>query len=445
MPAGPRVRLCVCVCACACVVWQRCRIVGPLTSDQTEDARDCKPAQSTENAKLLESTHQGWSTIVGFLILEISSGGFVALPHAWNALPSGTWIDCTPLAPSHSDTPRLLISSPLADEGNGVDADDLMAAARLRRMLLHEPPPAEPPAPKPAKASLAPSEAALSSATPKMSARAVEDALAGVHAEGRKGHVRVGPLLEPLKRPTAAEGTAIEAFKLCANKLAELENQHNSTLAIATQALQKVCGGRASVAQMGVVDGRLLVAVDGAVPEALIEGARAALQQRAAFRRIEQSSPNAEQLHQVTDHDAQAFCATPLYERISLLVRLFFSGRGFAPNRIYTNAMQFADVAHIHRDGNHEGVTALLYPNEAWNPSLSGETMFFAEDEAARHAVLPKPGRLLMFVASIKHCGRPPSRLFWGQRLTLAIKFVAQQPGSANGKSDGVRGPHDLM
>ena len=59
--------------------------------------------------------------------------------------------------------------------------------------------------------------------------------------------------------------------------------------------------------------------------------------------------------------------------------------------------------------------------------------------------MLPKPGRLLMFVASIKHCGRPPSRLFWGQRLTLAIKFVAQQPGSANGKSDGVKGPHDLM
>ena len=57
--------------------------------------------------------------------------------------------------------------------------------------------------------------------------------------------------------------------------------------------------------------------------------------------------------------------------------------------------------------------------------SLAGETMFFTEDEAARHAVLPMPGRLLLFVASIKHCGRPPSRLFWGQRLTLAVKFGA--------------------
>ena len=99
--------------------------------------------------------------------------------------------------------------------------------------------------------------------------------------------------------------------------------------------------------------------------------------------------------------------------------------RGFTPQRIYTNAMQFGDVAHIHRDGGHESVTALLYPNEQWDASLSGETMFFAEDEAARHAVLPRPGRLLLFVAFIKHCGRPPSRLFWGQRLTLAIKFAA--------------------
>ena len=103
-----------------------------------------------------------------------------------------------------------------------------------------------------------------------------------------------------------------------------------------------------------------------------------------------------------------------------------YAARGFVPSRIYTNAMQFGDVAHIHRDGNHESVTALLYPNEQWHASLSGETMFFAEDEQVRHAVLPKPGRLLLFVGSIKHCGRPPSRLFWGQRFTLAVKFVAE-------------------
>ena len=95
---------------------------------------------------------------------------------------------------------------------------------------------------------------------------------------------------------------------------------------------------------MATVDGRLLVALDDAVPAHLVDAAREALQERAAYRRVEQSSPNADQRHLVTDHDAKLFCATPLYERISTLVQLFFSDRGFVPARIYTNAMQFGDV-----------------------------------------------------------------------------------------------------
>ena len=37
-------------------------------------------------------------------------------------------------------------------------------------------------------------------------------------------------------------------------------------------------------------------------------------------------------------------------------------------------------MAHIHRDGPPEHVTALLYPNEAWEPAYSGETIFFSEE-----------------------------------------------------------------
>ena len=111
--------------------------------------------------------------------------------------------------------------------------------------------------------------------------------------------------------------------------------------------------------------------------------------------------------------------------RLAKLVALFFSDDGYTPERIYTNAMSFGDVSYIHRDGGPENVTALLYPNEEWRPEYSGETVFFDEAEELREAVLPAPGRLLMFVASIKHVGRPPSRVFWGHRYTLAIKFGA--------------------
>ena len=47
-----------------------------------------------------------------------------------------------------------------------------------------------------------------------------------------------------------------------------------------------------------------------------------------------------------------------------------------------------------------------------------------AGDATARLSVLPKPGRLLLFDSTVPHVGRAPSRLFWGQRLTIAIKFV---------------------
>lgn len=91
---------------------------------------------------------------------------------------------------------------------------------------------------------------------------------------------------------------------------------------------------------MSTIDGCLIVAIDDAIPADLVSAARTALEGRAAFRRIEQSSPNADQRHQVTDHDADAFCTTALYQRIAAITTLFFSDRGFTPERIYTNAMQ---------------------------------------------------------------------------------------------------------
>eukprot|EP00966_Prymnesium_polylepis_P044621 1034147-Prymnesium_polylepis.1 len=91
--------------------------------------------------------------------------------------------------------------------------------------------------------------------------------------------------------------------------------------------------------------------------------------------------------------------------------------------------MTFGDVSYIHRDGGPENVTSLLYANEDWAAEWSGETCFFSDASELREAVLPAPGRLLMFVASIQHVGRPPSRLFWGHRYTLAIKFGAGRAG----------------
>ena len=268
-----------------------------------------------------------------------------------------------------------------------------------------------------------------------------EIAYAGVDAAGSAcKHVRSGP---PVARSADAQSLrAGAALREARQRIAKLEDEERSALAAATAAVDAIVPG-AMVAKMATIDGRLLVALDGALDESDVAAASFALEHRAAFRRKEQSvAERPEQKHGVTEHDASEFCATPLYARIASLLPLFFPDASYTPNRIYTNAMCFGDVAFMHRDSENrkatggfvDNVTALLYPNQAWDTSYSGETVFFSEESDAREVVLPKPGRLIFFAASLQHVGRPPSRLFWGVRFTLAIKFVAARD----------RGPGDL-
>ena len=464
----------------------RLRIVEAPSSERHDQcvqaigSRGLDPIDSFRNATAVATAIDGWSKVSGFCILQSGNDRFFALRHDWLCSPSNQWLDPTPLVCPASTAPRLLVEAKdvvarnvaaceagftnllLQKLGHPV-ATSASAAAQPPCATEPEPPPASKDGPDAALramigrcASLAElSDAQLESARVRgelpvelaalrhapmrelrtalraIGLKAHDDAFAGVNAEVNE-HVRVGPRQPPIsKGASAAEGTAIEAFKWCASKMGELEKQHAAALRMASQALERVVPN-AKVAHLGTVDGRLLVALDDAVPGELVAAARENLAERAAFRRHEQSSPNADQRHFVTDHDAALFCATPLYERIVRLAQLFFHPKaGLTPQRIYTNSMMFGDVAHIHRDGGPSSVTALLYPNEKWHPSLSGETMFFTEEEETAHAVLPKPGRLLLFVGSIKHCGRPPSRLLWGQRFTLAIKFQADDKAAA--------------
>ena len=54
----------------------------------------------------------------------------------------------------------------------------------------------------------------------------------------------------------------------------------------------------------------------------------------------------------------------------------FPDSNGYAASRIYTNSMQFGDIAHMHTDNHKPGsVTALVYPNEHWDLTYAGETM----------------------------------------------------------------------
>ncbi|HUP56207.1 MAG TPA: 2OG-Fe(II) oxygenase [Bdellovibrionota bacterium] len=95
-------------------------------------------------------------------------------------------------------------------------------------------------------------------------------------------------------------------------------------------------------------------------------------------------------------------------------------------HRVYANMNHYGEIHFEHID-ELEGFSALYYANPEWDPSWQGETLFFADNGEALTAVSPKPGRLLIFDASIIHRGSPPSRECFAPRITLAFKFVPRE------------------
>lgn len=92
---------------------------------------------------------------------------------------------------------------------------------------------------------------------------------------------------------------------------------------------------------------------------------------------------------------------------------------------VYANAYSFADVPMVHQDTQYDNeLTVLYYANPVWDVNYGGETVFLDHENGELvKAVLPKPGRILIFQADYFHCGRIPNRLCPGYRYTIAFKL----------------------
>ena len=95
----------------------------------------------------------------------------------------------------------------------------------------------------------------------------------------------------------------------------------------------------------------------------------------------------------------------------------------YAPvlKRVHANDQTFGDIAVAHVD-LQPGVTAIFYANDDWNEAWDGETMFYDGDEAVT-AVAPKPGRVAIFPADLRHRSGVPSRVCHTTRRSIAFKF----------------------
>jgi SM-20-related protein len=100
----------------------------------------------------------------------------------------------------------------------------------------------------------------------------------------------------------------------------------------------------------------------------------------------------------------------------------------FKLKRSYASANTYGFVGEYHVDDNakeyNEIITIMYYLNTFWHLDFGGETFFLNEKrDEILNAVIPKPGRAVMFDGFISHGPRPLSKLYGGLRMVLTFKY----------------------
>lgn len=97
--------------------------------------------------------------------------------------------------------------------------------------------------------------------------------------------------------------------------------------------------------------------------------------------------------------------------------------QGHALVRCYANAHTFGVEGYPHVDSRKPGnYTTIFYLNPIWKPEWAGETVFMNDMGDIAHAVLPKPGRMVLFDGRITHAARAVTRICPAMRVTLMSK-----------------------
>ncbi len=93
--------------------------------------------------------------------------------------------------------------------------------------------------------------------------------------------------------------------------------------------------------------------------------------------------------------------------------------------RAYINLSNYGDVEYPHYDcaKDREDITVLYYVNNEWHYKYGGETIFYS-DKDSRIAILPKPGRFVIFPGNVEHIGSIATRICKKSRLSLALKYT---------------------
>ena len=167
-----------------------------------------------------------------------------------------------------------------------------------------------------------------------------------------------------------------------------------------------------------LVAGKRVIVIDDALgPEAIEWFDR---KRNLEYKLNDYDSPETEHsLHWKREIDLKS----PETRALSALVYEVFRGRSLRLVRAHYNLLLYGDVQFPHVDGPPGSVTLVLFANRVWRSTWMGETIFYENPEEPTIAVLPRPGRVVIFEGDILHRAGVPQRECFEPRLSFSMKF----------------------
>lgn len=101
--------------------------------------------------------------------------------------------------------------------------------------------------------------------------------------------------------------------------------------------------------------------------------------------------------------------------------------KGHTVVRAYANGHTYGAEGYIHVDSQDARYfTTIYYAHANWEADWAGETVFFERPSGSKAtAVLPVPGRLVLFPGNVPHVARGVSRACPELRMTVVFKTLA--------------------
>lgn len=173
------------------------------------------------------------------------------------------------------------------------------------------------------------------------------------------------------------------------------------------------------------IEDRVIRVYDDLVPLAAVQQLTTGLM-KAGFARTEVARPDTSGYrHWATEIPLESAVQLPVFGPTEQVVRDADPTTSYRIYRSYCNYAGYGDMLFTHTDcrPDERDLTALWFIAPEWNVEWGGETLFYNSQMDAEAVVSPRPGRLVIFDGRITHAGRPPNRICYAPRYTLAFKL----------------------